>query len=137
MPLFPWTEPRTENFFYKKLQSVPASSGGGLQIPIPMQPFAQGEPDTQWPFVSHFCGTSTLHCMLPGTHSPPHIPLAQTNMQVDPFVHCPWALHVCGVRLSAAHCWLPGEQTPVHMPFVQTLGHAMPLSVQWPIALQT
>jgi hypothetical protein len=120
-------------------RDAPASHAGAVHIAVDglqSAAVAQGVPLCHVP-ATHVCGTMPTHCVLGGTHSPPHCPLLQMNGHCIPLTHCPLALHVCGVRLSLAHCALGGLQTPQMPAPTQNMGHAMPSLTYLPVASQT
>jgi hypothetical protein len=61
-----------------------ASSVHVLQRPVPVaHPYWQGMSEPHWPSVPHVCALDPLQRCVPGTHTPPHLPVAASQM----FVH--------------------------------------------------
>jgi hypothetical protein len=97
---------------------------------------AQGVPLCHVPAMQT-CGTLPAHCVLPGTHWPPHAPLRQTNAHRVPLTHWPEALQVWGVRPSGKHCLLFGTQTPQMPAPMHRLGQGAPSFWNLPVLSQS
>ena len=67
-------------------------------------------PLCQAPLASHDCGVRPLHCLAPGTHTPPHTPALHTKGHALALCQAPVPSQVCGVR--PLHCVAPGTHTP-------------------------
>jgi hypothetical protein len=63
---------------------VMGSSVHVLQSPEAIaQPYWHGVSEPHWPFAPHVCAVVLLHRCVPGTQTPPHLPVAASQM----FVH--------------------------------------------------
>ena len=61
-----------------------ASSVHALQRPVPTEhPYWHGVSEPHWPLLPHVCALDPLQRCVLGTHTPPHLPVAVSQM----FVH--------------------------------------------------
>jgi hypothetical protein len=81
------------------------------------------------PAFVHTFGVLPAHVLVPGTHDPPHVPVAgvHTKLHAIGLLHWPLTPQARNARVGvpAAHSSLPGTQVPPHAPFTQALGHAL------------
>jgi hypothetical protein len=106
---------------------VIASSVHVLQRPVPeLHPKGHGVSEPHWPFEPQVCAVDPLHRWVFGGHTPPHLPVAGSQM----FVHATAAAYMPSTPQRfvefPVQASVPGTHSPAHLPVAasQMKGHA-------------